>query len=131
MRFELNCAVFLVALVTLTACQHPPPPPMPQNLTADERKHTCAPWYPAKLREAGVEGTTALTFTVTVEGTVTDESVYQSSGNRTLDLAALHCVHYWRYFPAKLGGQPVAASIMAKIVWQLIPEAIEEAAPAK
>jgi TonB family protein len=124
-------AALVSTLTFLTACTPVLPPPPPVNPSAEERQHRCTGWYPANLRRDGVEGTTAFTLTVTVDGTVTDERIYQSSGNHELDLAALHCASHWRYFPAKQHGKPIEASIMAKVVWQLIPQVYEEAAPGK
>jgi protein TonB len=104
---------------------------LPTNLSPEQRQHRCDRWYPPDLRRAGVTGTTVFTLTVTTQGTVTDERIYQSSGDRKLDLAALHCASHWLYFPATKGGEPVAASIMAKVGWQLIPQIYEEPMPAK
>jgi TonB family protein len=92
----------------------PPPPPAPDpvhlNRSAEAREpvllRDANPDYPDHLREAGVEGTVTLAFTVDERGRVTDVSVSRSSGSRELDACAVRAIKRFRYKPAEQGGQP-------------------------
>lgn len=84
------------------------------------RPHTCGEEYPREAVMQGIQGTTTLGFTITVEGGVADITVLRSSGNQMLDDAAVSCVSKWRYKPALAAdGQPVAAPWKANVVWEL------------
>lgn len=72
---------------------------------------TTAPPYPALARRNGWEGTTVLRVTVTPHGTAGAVTVLQSSGHRVLDEAATAAVRQWRFHPARVGEQPVAAQV--------------------
>lgn len=66
------------------------PEPLPTN---------APPVYPPAAIARRVQGTTLLSVTVTVEGTVSGVTVKRSSGSRLLDQAALKAVAAWRFKP--------------------------------
>jgi TonB family protein len=95
------------------ACK-PPPPPDPEhtNRSAEARdavlKREAEPEYPDHLREAGVEGTVVVSYTVDERGRVTDVSVSRSSGSKELDTCAVRAIKRFKYEPAIQAGQPRA-----------------------
>lgn len=70
--------------------------------------------YPADAWDEGVGGTTVLRLLISRRGTVDSAQVVQSSGNPSLDSAALANARRLRYDPARQGGNPVQ-------VWGRLP----------
>ena len=68
-----------------------------------------------RLRD--IDGTTELLFRIT-NGDVTDVSVAHSSGNATLDNAAVECVKSWRFKPLVVNGQPGVFGERTRIAWK-------------
>ncbi len=95
------------------------PPGEPPAGVLIGRPHTCSAYYPKAEGEAGTEGVTTLSFTITDEGRVEDIAVAKSSGNANLDNAAVLCARPWRYLPALEAGKPVAVPWKAKVVWKI------------
>ena len=87
-------------------------PPQPEGV------HIC-PGYPRRALNLGKSGETTVHFTITTQGTVSDPSVVNSSGDPDLDSAALLCMKAWLFKPATVNGQPVAASWTAVYSWQV------------
>ena len=78
------------------------------------------PSYPASARKAGAQGTTQITATITTSGRVSSPRVTTSSGNRSLDSAALRAVKKWRFAPAKNGlGQPISYQFTIPVSFRL------------
>lgn len=73
--------------------------------------------YPSDLWQQQVEGTVVLRLHVDDRGNVLAEStkVAESSGNPTLDSAALKAVPDMRFAPARRGGQPVATTFLQPV----------------
>lgn len=65
------------------------------------------------------QGTVLLLVNVTAQGDAELVRVHQSSGRYRLDEAALEAVRHWRFVPAKRGAQPIAASVIVPIVFEL------------
>jgi TonB family protein len=99
----------------LAAAAEPAPPP--DGTAHAIGGHNCLDRYPAELQTARVEGTTALSFRITKEGRVTEPRVTTSSGNTTLDAAAVACVQNWQYNPAIQNGQPVDVDWSVTVNW--------------
>ncbi|MDR1701947.1 MAG: TonB family protein [Sporomusaceae bacterium] len=59
------------------------------------------PPYPPQARQKGIEGIVVLQVLVLENGRVGDASVVSSSGDSSLDAAALTSVHKWRFVPAQ------------------------------
>lgn len=78
-----------------------------------------APSYPESARRAGISGTTMVGMTVSTDGSVSSAWVESSSGNSTLDSAAVSAVYSWRFVPAKQNGTPVTANSRVPITFNL------------
>lgn len=78
-----------------------------------------APSYPESARRAGISGTTVVGMTVSTDGSVSSAWVESSSGNSTLDNAAVSTVYSWRFVPAKQNGTPVTANSRVPITFNL------------
>lgn len=70
--------------------------------------------YPREAWERGVGGETVLRIHISPQGTVDSAEVLRSSGQRSLDSAAVAGALRLRYRPAKQGDEPVA-------VWGILP----------
>lgn len=77
------------------------------------------PDYPESARSAGITGTTVVGMTVSTDGSVSSAWVESSSGNSTLDSAAVSAVYSWRFVPAKQNGTPVTANSRVPITFNL------------
>jgi TonB family protein len=80
--------------------------------------HICNEYYPGPEPATGLLGSTILRFHITSQGTVADIGIDKSSGNGTLDSAAVSCVSSWRYEPASQNGKPVEVAWAAGVQWQ-------------
>lgn len=78
-----------------------------------------APSYPESARRAGISGTTVVGMTVSTDGSVSSAWVESSSGNSTLDSAAVSAVYSWRFVPAKQNGTPVTSNSRVPITFNL------------
>lgn len=58
-------------------------------------------------------------FLIGVDGTVQDTKVAKSSGNASLDQAAINALSKCRFKPAKVDGKPVEQWREVKYVWSL------------
>ncbi|MBW1731710.1 MAG: energy transducer TonB [Deltaproteobacteria bacterium] len=65
------------------------------------------PFYPMIAKRRGYEGTVILEILVTKEGKVGDLRVFQSSGYRVLDKAAMRSVKGWSFEPGRRGDKRV------------------------
>ncbi|KGK57987.1 energy transducer TonB [Xanthomonas cannabis pv. phaseoli] len=79
---------------------------------------TPPPEYAPELACAGVGGTTVLRVVVGTEGTPTDVSVTQSSGQPVLDEAAQKRVREWKFKAATRNGQPVPQTIQVPVAFK-------------
>jgi len=77
------------------------------------------PRYPHESRRRREQGTVVLMVLLSVEGTVADVSVSQSSGFERLDQAALSAVRRWRWSPAHRNGTPVMVRGLVEIPFVL------------
>jgi TonB family protein len=75
-----------------------------------------APIWPLGQLGTFREGWAALSFIVSPEGQVTQAMVEASSGNESVENAALNAVQKWRYKPATLNGVPVEHAITRTII---------------
>jgi len=115
----------------------PPPPPPPPELgpkdNATRVAFTVAPEllnrerirsillrrYPARLRNAGIEGTVLLQLWIDEEGMVTRHELARSSGNDELDRIAQEVIELMEFSPAYNLGEPVAVSVALPIVFEV------------
>jgi TonB family protein len=81
--------------------------------------HMCSEdMYPVAAMQAGIEGTTLLSFNINSQGDVSGVTVAKSSGNRDLDDVSIACVLQWHYRPATQNGAAVPAAWMAAVKWE-------------
>ncbi|MCZ6765273.1 MAG: energy transducer TonB [Alphaproteobacteria bacterium] len=79
-----------------------------------------APRYPFSARRRGQEGQVVLRVLVGLNGRSTTVSVYQSSGHRLLDQAAVDAVETWRFRPARdLYGNAVSGYVDVPVLFRL------------
>ncbi|KHL56128.1 energy transducer TonB [Xanthomonas cannabis] len=79
---------------------------------------TPPPEYAPELACAGVGGTTVLRVVVGTEGTPTDVSVTQGSGQPVLDEAAQKRVREWKFKAATRNGQAVPQTIQVPVAFK-------------
>ena len=70
-------------------------------------KETVEQYYPKRLRDAGIGGTTVVYLFVNTDGTVSEPIVKTSSGHTTLDWVAVEAAKSARFLPASDEGIPV------------------------
>lgn len=73
------------------------------------RAPPAAPQYPSRARQMGIEGTTVLRALVGEAGDTLELIVWQGSGMRLLDEAALAAARQWRFEPARRGDRLLTA----------------------
>jgi len=73
------------------------------------RARPAAPEYPPRARHMGIEGTTVLRALVGETGDTLELIVWQGSGMRLLDEAALAAARQWRFEPARRGDRLLTA----------------------
>ena len=78
------------------------------------------PQYPDLARRAGLQGTVILLVVVEADGSIGEIEVIRSPDQRWgFDLAAIDAVKEWRYEPALMNAQPVAAYIQVMVEFAL------------
>lgn len=108
-------------LVLVVPGHLPPPPPVPVALEGiaspeplpDTQKK---PRYPEAARRLRLEASVLLQVLVREDGTVGEVTVLRCTRPRVgFEEAALEAVRQWRFRPATVGGQPVAATVTVKV----------------
>lgn len=80
---------------------------------------TPRPLYPAAARKAGISGTVIVSVSIDEHGQPVAVSKSRSCGCAELDDAAVAAVRKWRFHPAKINGQPVAARLQVPVRFAL------------
>jgi protein TonB len=83
------------------------------------RRPPRAPDYPRRALESGTEGTTIVRANVSPGGSVTAARVHQSSGNSSLDSAAVKAVRGWAFVPATRGGQNIESIVQVPVNFRI------------
>jgi len=78
------------------------------RIDASWRGNTPPP-YPGAARRMGDQGEVRLDVHVGTDGSVLEIRLRQSSGSPLLDRTAIDTVRRWRFEPATVDGEPVAA----------------------
>lgn len=79
-----------------------------------------APDYPSSARSAGITGVVKLQVLISNDGDVQDVEVYESSGNGSLDSAAVRAVRNWQFTAARdSAGRRVACYTIIPIRFNL------------
>lgn len=103
------------------AADSPPPPPAaptPPRFDADYLDNP-KPRYPPLARRMDEEGRVVLRVHVAANGLPLEVVLRTGSGSARLDQAALDTVWRWKFVPARLGGEAVAATVLVPIVFSL------------
>lgn len=79
--------------------------------------------YPASAVSAGEEGTAQVVAEVGIDGRAGGAKIYQSSGYRDLDAAALRSIAGWSFTPGTKDGKPVAQEVIVPVRFKLIHDA--------
>jgi len=69
------------------------------------------PNYPELARQAGIEGQAVVKALVDVDGSVISAEILKSSGNQSLDQAALEAAYRAKFTPAKQRDKPVRVPV--------------------
>lgn len=77
------------------------------------------PPYPGLSRKIGEQGRVVLRVRVDANGLALDVQLHTSSGYTRLDNSALETVRRWKFVPARLGNEPVAATVLVPIAFSL------------
>lgn len=77
------------------------------------------PRYPAAARRRGAQGTVILNVHVDEQGRVSNLWLFESSGHRSLDTAAIEAVTGWRFEPGMQGGRNVAMWVRIPVRFEL------------
>ncbi|MGD8689855.1 MAG: M56 family metallopeptidase [Gammaproteobacteria bacterium] len=101
-----------------TTTETTPAPAQPQ-VTPGVALDTPMPRYPHSALVLGREGSVTLKIHVGPDGRVHGATVAKTSGEQTLDEAALASVQSWEYQPWRLNGKPVAATVRHTFVFRL------------
>jgi TonB family protein len=80
-----------------------------------KRTRTVNPQYPDAARKKGIEGWVELAFTVTLNGSVEDVEVRNSSPADIFDDAAKRAVKQWRFEPVVRNGQIVPQRALVRL----------------
>lgn len=78
-----------------------------------------APKYPKMARKRGYQGTVLLSVFVNIEGKVDDLWLFESSGYKILDNAAINAVKDWTFEPGKKGDEIVAMWVEIPVKFEL------------
>ena len=103
--------------------EEPPPysSPPTENVTEAHPlyQYNPPPRYPRRARQRGYQGTVILEVLVTTKGTAGRIKVFQSSGHRLLDEAAILSVKKWRFEPGRKGDTQLDMWVKIPIRYQL------------
>lgn len=91
---------------------------VPARFDADYLRNP-APAYPAAARRSQEEGKVVLKVNVSAQGEPVEVLVESSSGYPRLDRAALDAVRRWRFIPARVGEERVAATVLVPLNFRL------------
>ncbi len=91
----------------------------PISISALERTRYVAPRYPRAAQRRGLNGWVDVVFTVTVDGTVKDVGVRQSSPEDVFDSAALRAVEKWEFEPVIENGVAVEKRAGVRMMFAL------------
>ncbi|MES2354251.1 MAG: energy transducer TonB [Pseudomonadota bacterium] len=94
------------------------PPPSAPRFDANYLQNP-APSYPPLSRRLHETGTVLLRVFVSAKGLAINVQLHSSSGSSRLDEAAMEAVRRWRFVPARQANEPIAATVLVPIDFQL------------
>jgi len=77
------------------------------------------PKYPLLAKRKGLEGVVILLVEVDPEGNCIDAEIFETSGHKILDKAALKSVTTWKFYPATKNGVPVPSTVKVPVRFEL------------
>ena len=83
--------------------------------------HRWNPPYPLDAWANHVEGDVDVAITVAADGSLLEAHVDRSSGNASLDAAAVAAVRRYTFKPGLKNGQPIESQAIVAIGWQILP----------
>jgi len=89
------------------------------NVNPPELLEFQRPVYPKNLRERDIEGKVILKILIDKEGKVQEIHIFESSGYKTFDQAAVKSVQQWQFKPARKGNQPRESWVLIPINFQI------------
>ncbi|HET7204699.1 MAG TPA: energy transducer TonB [Steroidobacteraceae bacterium] len=93
------------------------PPPVLQKLKVVDMR---PPAYPPRCRRMGIQGIVRVRALVGEDGRVMQALVAKTSGDDSLDEAAVEAVNTWRFEPARRDGVPIRAWASVPIEFKLV-----------
>lgn len=78
------------------------------------------PDYPLDAFQARAQGSVDVMVTIDTDATVREAHLYQSSGNDSLDRAAVEAVRHYAFRPARRDNQIVEAEAIVTIDWEIL-----------
>lgn len=91
------------------------------HFSAPRVVHHWTPPYPRAAFAAHVEGDVDVLVTIGADGALLDARVDRSSGNASLDLAAVAAVRRYLFKPGTHDGEPIRAQAIVGIAWRIVP----------
>ena len=88
--------------------------------TAPEAKKQDAPSYPAKMREAGIEGAVQIAYIVNTKGRTEEVQVVKAT-DASFGEACVEAVSKWRFKPGKKDGKAVRVLVVQPMYFSLEP----------
>ena len=101
----------LVAMAPVAALSQP-------RFDADYLDNPTPP-YPAISRRLSEQGRVVLRVQVDADGRAAEVQLQSTSGSSRLDQSALDTVRHWKFIPAKLGKEAIAAWVLVPIAFTL------------
>jgi protein TonB len=95
-----------------------PPPVIPPQFSADYLQNP-APPYPPLARRMHEQGRVLIRVLVSADGIAERIELKTSSGFPRLDQSALETIRNWKFVPARLGDQKIAAWVVVPIAFTL------------
>ncbi|MFZ1388281.1 MAG: energy transducer TonB [Thiolinea sp.] len=92
---------------------------LPVISTPRYRSPPSPPDYPQRALEDGIEGTVLIRVTISADGSIMAARVHQSSGNSSLDAAALKAVRSWSFMPAQRDGKSIPSIVQLPVRFNL------------
>ena len=114
---------------TIVVTAAPAASPMPVPSSENASSGICDGFLPPEPRGKQAGGTTLFWYHVTSGGEVRDVRLYRSSGNSTLDAAALACANGAYRRPAIISGTPADVVSIGAVDWAHTPSPDFEAGP--
>lgn len=92
-------------------------PPLVSNLSLRRMK---APVYPPRCLRMGTEGVVKVRVLVGENGKPQEITISKSSGDSSLDRAAMEAIEEWEFNPATRNGLPIRAWVIVPVAFTLI-----------